>query len=577
MTWRKDRAFETRLGVICILFLFISNNFVVIYGKEFIRKHERAQIKEAVKEMFYHGYNSYMTHAFPKDELKPLSCTGYDTWGSYSLTLIDALDTLVVMGNKTEFEKGVWWLVENLNFDKDKNVSLFETNIRVVGGLLSAHLLAAQPDLDLFQTRPYNNELLPLVVDLVDRLLPAFETPTRMPYCTINLRSGVPVNETTVTATACVGTLVLEFVLLSRLTGDPKYETAAVNALQALWNRRSTLNLVGNHIDISSGIWTHKDAGIGSGIDSFYEYLLKASVLFNDDYYMDIFEVAYKSALEHLKKGHWYVQVSMDQALMVWPHFNSLQGFWPGMQALYGDVDRGAETLHSFHTIVRRFGFPPEGFDLTKNQLVPGQEGYPLRPEMAESYYYMSLIKKDPIWYTYGLDLFRSLEGITRTKCGYAAVKDVSKYTLEDRMDSFFLAETCKYLYLLFDEDNFVNDGNYIFNTEGHLFPVDIKFMSGSAKNVLVVGTNMTQSSVNTTSTVLYEFVNNEEGDIIDEEVIEFDDDVDQFVDIEPDETEENEQDEEKFEEKVAKNPQCKWTYKRRMISEDFKFDQLNR
>jgi mannosidase alpha-like ER degradation enhancer 2 len=78
--------------------------------------------------------------------------------------------------------------------------------------------------------------------------------------------------------------------------------------------------------------------------------------LFNDDYYMDIFEVAYKSALEHLKKGHWYVQVSMDQALMVWPHFNSLQGFWPGMQALYGDVDRGAETLHSFHTIVRRFG-----------------------------------------------------------------------------------------------------------------------------------------------------------------------------------------------------------------------------
>jgi polyhydroxyalkanoate synthesis regulator phasin len=130
---------------------------------------------------------------------------------------------------------------------------------------------------------------------------------------------------------------------------------------------------------------------------------------------------------------------------------------------------------------------------------------------------------------------------------------------------------------LLFDEDNFVNDGNYIFNTEGHLFPVDIKFMSGSAKNVLVVGTNMTQSSVNTTSTVVYEFVNNEEGDIIDEEVIEFDDDVDQFVEIEPDETEENEQDEEKFEEKVVKNPQCKWTYKRRMISEDFKFDQLNR
>ena len=71
---------------------------------------------------------------------------------------------------------------------------------------------------------------------------------------------------------------------------------------------------------------------------------------------MDIFEVSYKSVLEHLKKGNWYVQVSMDKALMVWPHFNSLQGFWPGIQVLYGDVDHGAETLHAFHTIVRRFG-----------------------------------------------------------------------------------------------------------------------------------------------------------------------------------------------------------------------------
>ncbi len=63
---------------------------------------------------------------------------------SYSLTLIDALDTLVVMGNKTEFEKGVWWLVDNLNFDKDKNVSLFETNIRVVGGNINDYSFVLQ-------------------------------------------------------------------------------------------------------------------------------------------------------------------------------------------------------------------------------------------------------------------------------------------------------------------------------------------------------------------------------------------------------------------------------------------------
>ena len=122
-----------------------------------------------------------------------------------------------------------------------------------------------------------------------------------------------------------------------------------------------------------------------------------------------------------------------------------------------------------------------------------------------------------------------------------------------------------------------MNNGNYIFNTEGHLLPVDIKFMSGSAKSVLVVGTNMTQPLINTTSTVVYEFVN-EEAVHDHEEMIEYDNDVDQFVEIEPEDyAEENEQEDEKFEEKIIKNQQCKWTYKRRMISEDFKFDQLNR
>lgn len=101
--------------------------------------------------------------------------------------------------------------------------------------------------------------------------------------------------------------------------------------------------------------------------------------------------------------------------------------------------------------------------------------------------------------------------------------------------------------------------------------------MSGSAKNVLVVGTNMTQAPINTTSTVVYEFLNEEQGDIMDEEAVEFEDNVDQFAEIEPDEADEYEDEEEKLENNIVKNKQCKWTYKRRMISEDFKFDQLNR
>ena len=90
-----------------------------------------------------HPYS--MEHAFPLDELRPLSCTGVDTLGSYALTLIDSLDTIALMGNHTEFARGVKWVSENVRFDIDKTVSLFETNIRILGGLLAAHLLASDP------------------------------------------------------------------------------------------------------------------------------------------------------------------------------------------------------------------------------------------------------------------------------------------------------------------------------------------------------------------------------------------------------------------------------------------------
>ena len=93
--------------------------------------------------MFNHAYGGYLKYAFPFDELRPLSCDGVDTWGSYSLTLIDALDTLAVMGNFTEFRRVVDILIKNADFVKNNiNVSVFETNIRIIGGLLSAHLLS---------------------------------------------------------------------------------------------------------------------------------------------------------------------------------------------------------------------------------------------------------------------------------------------------------------------------------------------------------------------------------------------------------------------------------------------------
>ncbi len=102
---------------------------------------------------------------------------------SFSLTLVDALDTLVVVGDYDEFERAARLVVDNAHFDTDIVVSVFETNIRMVGGLLSAHLMAVL----LKSVQPhrldwYDRQLLDMAVELADRLLPAFNTSSGLPY-----------------------------------------------------------------------------------------------------------------------------------------------------------------------------------------------------------------------------------------------------------------------------------------------------------------------------------------------------------------------------------------------------------
>ncbi|KAF6027896.1 EDEM2 [Bugula neritina] len=213
---------------------------------EFLNKKDlHHTYREKAKRMFYHAYDGYMQYAYPLDELRPITCDGHDTWGSYSLSLIDALDTLIVLGNYSEFRRVVDIILTKSDFDKDINVSVFETNIRVVGGLLSAHLFSHRGGLDLEPGWPCNGPLLRLAESLARRLLPAFDTPTSMPYGTVNLKYGVPVGETPVTCTAGVGTFMVEFGALSRLTGDPIFENVASRAMDALWKARSPIGLVG--------------------------------------------------------------------------------------------------------------------------------------------------------------------------------------------------------------------------------------------------------------------------------------------------------------------------------------------
>jgi len=193
-SWKPAAALVVILAMVCVPFV------VSVYAAPGGGRNEakpmddatRERYREAAKEMFYHSYDSYLQHAFPKDELAPISCKGHDTHNCHGclLTFYDALDTLVVLENRTEFQRVVRWLAEHgaAAFDRDQSVSVFETNIRVLGSLISNHLLAKKPELNLMPD--YNDELLTLAVDLGNRLLRAYMTPHGLPYGSISLKTG---------------------------------------------------------------------------------------------------------------------------------------------------------------------------------------------------------------------------------------------------------------------------------------------------------------------------------------------------------------------------------------------------
>ena len=356
----------------------------------------RIELRETVREMFHHGYGNYMRHAFPHDELRPLS-RGYtdslvelgnvarptrERYSGVALTLIDSLDTLAVLGNASEFSWAVRWVSTHVSFDQDADVSLFETNIRVLGGLLSAHLIA-QGELrgaEHLAVAGYDGGLLRLAQDLGGRLLSAFHGGCgKLPRTFVNLRGKVPRDKGHDQCTAGVGTLLLEMGVLSRLTGDAQYEEAALCALRLLWSKRSPLNLLGNTLDVASANWRNANAGIGAGIDSFYEYLLKGTrrpahiraafrcsrparpragyLVFGRPELFEMWNASYAAVEKHLRVGAWYAETNMhrgraDGAPM---HFDALQAFWPALQVVRA-VAQGHRTAHAREPLRARAG-----------------------------------------------------------------------------------------------------------------------------------------------------------------------------------------------------------------------------
>uniref|UniRef100_A0A8C0IVI3 alpha-1,2-Mannosidase n=2 Tax=Chelonoidis abingdonii TaxID=106734 RepID=A0A8C0IVI3_CHEAB len=422
----------------------------------------------------------------------PLSCRGRvrgmepsrgdvdDALGKFSLTLIDTLDTLVVLNKLDEFEDAVRKVVLDVRLDNDVVVSVFETNIRVLGGLLGGHIMADMLKAQSVRLQWYKGELLHLARDLGYRLLPAFNTTSGLPYPRVNLRYGVlsPNSRTGTeldTCTACAGTMILEFAALSRLTQETVFEDTARRALDVLWEKRQKGNdLVGTVINIHNGDWVRRDSGVGAGIDSYYEYLMKAYILLGDDTYLERFNAHYVAIMKYISQPPLLLNVHMhNPTISIRSWMDSLLAFFPGLQVLRGDLKPAIETHEMLYQVTKQHKFLPEAF--TSDFAVYWAQ-HPLRPEFAESTYFLYKATRDPYYLQVGKSIVESLNEYARVACGFAAVQDVRTGRHEDRMDSFFLAEMFKYLYLLFSEkrDLPLDIDDYIFTTEAHLLPLSL-------------------------------------------------------------------------------------------------------
>jgi mannosidase alpha-like ER degradation enhancer 2 len=410
-----------------------------------------------VRQAFFHAWNGYRRYAWGHDDLNPISKTPHDWYGtSLLMTPVDAFDTMVLMGLGKEAADAKRLILDRLSFDRDVSVQVFEVTIRLVGGLLSAYQMDGDPG------------FLRLATELGNRLLPAFDSPTGMPFRYVNLKTGE--TRDPVSNPAEIGTLILEFGTLSKLTGNPVYYDKAKRAVMELYRRRSGIGLVGSTIDVRSGEWQDSLSHVGGGIDSYYEYLLKAGRLFDDEDWRDMWEASTGPVNTYLADerfgGLWYGQADMATGTRAGSQFGSLEAFLPAVLALGGDTTRAERLMESVNRMWTTCGVEPETIDYSTLSIV--SPGYQLRPEALESAYYLFSFTGNERYRDMGRAMFEAIERWTRTDAGFAALADVRTKEKQDRMHSFLLAETFKYAYLLFAPADALDLRGVVFNTEAH-------------------------------------------------------------------------------------------------------------
>ncbi|THC95625.1 hypothetical protein EYZ11_004887 [Aspergillus tanneri] len=505
--------FRSLLPLTAVAFATPSVAYPNLLNEQPLLKPEESQSRaDIIEESFVHAWDGYYKYAFPNDELHPLS-NGYGNsrngWGA---SAVDALSTAIIMRNATIVNQ-ILDHIAKIDYSKtDDMVSLFETTIRYLGGMLSGYDLLKGPASDLVKDEKKIETLLTQSKNLADVLKFAFDTPSGVPYNNINITSHDNDHAKT-NGLAVTGTLVLEWTRLSDLTGDDEYANLSQKAESHLLDPQPKEaqpfpGLVGSSIDIRTGKFANAQVSWNGGADSFYEYLIKMYVYDPKRFgkYKERWIAAAKSTIEHLASNSetrpdltFLASYNNGNLGLSSQHLTCFDGgnFLLGGTVLDREdfIDFGLKLVNGCHATYNETltGIGPESFSWSPTNVPEDQRGlyeragfyissgaYILRPEVIESFYYAWRITGEEKYREWVWNAFVSIKKYCRTDSGFAGLMDVNakdgggRY---DNQESFLFAEVMKYAYLTHSSDEEwqvqKGDGNqFVFNTEAHPFRV---------------------------------------------------------------------------------------------------------
>jgi mannosyl-oligosaccharide alpha-1,2-mannosidase len=415
-----------------------------------------------VREEFLHAWNGYVRVAWGHDEVRPVSGTTNDFFApgrSFGLSIVEALDTLYVMELDDELARCVRWILTHLDFDVDAQMQMFEAVIRIVGGLIAGYYATGE------------RGLVERARDLADRLLVCFtKSPTGAPYRYANLRTGVASDAAMNLAE--IGSNILEFGDLSRLTGDPKYIAASKRAYEAVLAQRSSLNLLGTYFDVELGAFTKSvDVAPNPPVDSFYEYLWGGWQMLGDaecrDWYRLLTDAILRYQVDHVDGHLWFRGVDYQTGAPAGTRQVELAAFYAELIAKGGDRAVGEAYYDSFTTVAQKYAIIPEVFDYrTLAAIAPSNE---LRPEYVNAAFDFWFLTGDEKYRRTAYTAFLALREHCRVPGGYTIVDDVttSPMKLGDLFPAYAFAENFKYLYLMFAQTPRFDPKRYYLSTEG--------------------------------------------------------------------------------------------------------------